>query len=131
MNSSFHSFAVAGAGRLGHHVIRSLVERNVSVVVLSRSAYPDYIPEGAATAKIEYSNVEGITQVLIDYQVDVLISTVGTDAYALGEGQLALADAAKQAGVQLFIPSEFGVSTVGSTEGSWGIKAKLIGELHY
>lgn len=53
--------------------------------------------------------------------VDVVIVAVTVTPEALNV-QFPLADAAKKAGVKLFVPSEFGNDTRGRTEGMWGIK---------
>jgi hypothetical protein len=58
--------------------------------------------------------------------VDVVISTI---AWTAIDVQPKLAEAAKEAGVQLFIPSEFGGPTEGETEGYLGAKAKIHGQL--
>ena len=45
--------------------------------------------------------------------IDVVVATVGHDAFAV---QFPIAEAAKAAGVQLFVPSEFGMATDNTTE---------------
>ena len=54
--------------------------------------------------------------------MDVVISTIPGAVIDLQPG---IAEAAKEVGVQLFIPSEFGGSTEGETEGYLGAKAKI------
>ncbi|KZT54375.1 hypothetical protein CALCODRAFT_499888 [Calocera cornea HHB12733] len=51
--------------------------------------------------------------------MDVIISTVGKPAVPM---QTALARIAKDNGVKLFVPSEFGMPTIGGTTGLWGLK---------
>jgi NmrA-like family len=58
--------------------------------------------------------------------VDVVISTISTTALDVQEK---IAVAAKEAGVQLFIPSEYGSISEGETEGVFGAKAKMQGQL--
>lgn len=55
-------------------------------------------------------------------KTEVVISTIG---HAALPNQRFLADAAKQAGVKLFLPSEFGYSTIGQTEGELGLKTEF------
>ena len=52
--------------------------------------------------------------------IDVVICTIA--ASALG-AQVGIAEAAKEVGVKLFVPSEFGTITEGETEGMLGAKA--------
>ena len=54
--------------------------------------------------------------------MDVVISTVPDAALDVQSG---IAEAAKEAGVKLFVPSEFGGPTEGATEGLFGTKAKI------
>jgi uncharacterized protein YbjT (DUF2867 family) len=70
--------------------------------------------------QVDYSNKESIKRALTG--VDVVISTIPGTAIDVQPG---IAEAAKEAGVQLFVPSEFGGSTEGETEGYLGAKAKI------
>ena len=54
--------------------------------------------------------------------MDVVISTLAVAALNLQPG---IAEAAKEAGVKLFVPSEFGGQTEGTTEGFYGTKASI------
>jgi hypothetical protein len=58
--------------------------------------------------------------------VDAVISTISADALDVQEK---IAAAAKEAGVRLFIPSEFGGVTEGETEGESGAKANIQSQL--
>jgi uncharacterized protein YbjT (DUF2867 family) len=69
---------------------------------------------------VDYSNKESIKAALTG--VDVVISTVPATALDLQPG---IAEAAKEAGVKLFAPSEFGGPTEGTTEGLFGAKANI------
>ncbi|KAI6032081.1 hypothetical protein BKA83DRAFT_4209748 [Pisolithus microcarpus] len=101
--NTFKSFAVAGVGNtVGMPIVKSLLSRNAQVIVLTRPSSKKSFPDGNS--------------------VDVVISTLS------GEGlhaQYKLADAAKAAGVKLFVPSEFGMPTRGATEGQLAEKSKL------
>ena len=70
--------------------------------------------------QVDYSDKESVKNALTG--VDVVISTVAGTALDVQPG---IAEAAKEAGVKLFIPSEFGGPTEGATEGLFGAKAKV------
>ena len=69
---------------------------------------------------VDYSNRESVKTALTG--VDVVISTVAVTAVDLQPG---IAEAAKDVGVKLFVPSEFGGPTVGPKGGQLGIKVKI------
>jgi uncharacterized protein YbjT (DUF2867 family) len=73
---------------------------------------------------VDYSNKQSIKTALAG--IDVVISTISGRALGV---QPAIAEAAKEAGVKLFIPSEFGGPTEGATEGLFGAKAKIQDQL--
>ncbi|KAI4528559.1 hypothetical protein K525DRAFT_250911 [Schizophyllum commune Loenen D] len=112
MSSAFKSFAVSGVqGAIGEAVLQGLTSTpGVSVLVLTRKTTPrpEWLPKEVAHAGIDYDDVEGTASIFREHQVEVVIS--------LGSGiiqQIPLADAAKAAGVQLFVPSEFGTVSKG------------------
>ncbi|KAJ7593624.1 hypothetical protein C8J56DRAFT_819763 [Mycena floridula] len=113
MTSSYKSFAVVGAGGIGEVIIKSLISKNASTIILSRksskSAGPDF---GAKMFKVDYDDVASVTSIFKDHAVDVVISTLSQ----LGglPSQYPIAEAAKAAGVKLFAPSEFGTVTEGA-----------------
>jgi uncharacterized protein YbjT (DUF2867 family) len=78
----------------------------------------------ARVIQVDYSNDESIKHALTG--VDVVISTVSIPALDV-QGKIAAA--AKEAGVKLFVPSEFGGITEGETEGLFAVKANLQGQL--
>ncbi|TFK64331.1 NAD(P)-binding protein [Pluteus cervinus] len=121
--SGYKSFAIAGVGLIGRPILDALLARNVPVVVLTRSPKEDILPAGGKFATVDYNDVPGIAKVLKENHVDVLISTVAQEA--LGQEQISLADASHEAGVKLFVPSEFGIPTVGRTQGIFGYKKNL------
>ena len=73
---------------------------------------------------VDYSNPESIKGALTG--VDVVISTISGAALDV---QGKIAEAAKEAGVKLFIPSEFGGITEGESEGMSGQKAGIQDQL--
>ncbi len=73
---------------------------------------------------VDYSDKESIKSALAG--IDVVISTIASVALGLQTG---IAEAAKEVGVKLFIPSEFGRPTEGETEGLFGAKARVQDQL--
>ena len=69
--------------------------------------------------QVDYSNEGSIQHALTG--VDVVISTISGAAVDI---QVKIAAAAKNAGIKLFVPSEFGGITDGETEGVWGAKRR-------
>ena len=74
--------------------------------------------------QVDYSNHESVKHALSG--VDVVISTVPVEALDI---QGKIAEAAKEAGVKLFVPSEFGGITKEDPENLWSVKAKVRGQL--
>jgi uncharacterized protein YbjT (DUF2867 family) len=74
----------------------------------------------AKVIQVDYSSHESIKQALTG--VHVAISTVAGAALGV-QGKIAAAS--KEAGVELFVPSEFGGITEGKTEGRFGAKANV------
>ncbi|KIJ21432.1 hypothetical protein PAXINDRAFT_159524 [Paxillus involutus ATCC 200175] len=118
--NTYTSFAVAGVGKtVGPPIIKSLLARGASVIVLTRSASSKVLPEGAKAVQVDYTDVDAVTNALKEHSVDVVISTLAGDGFA---AQVPLADAAQAAGVKLYVPSEFGIPTEGAEEGMLGSK---------
>ena len=80
----------------------------------------------AKVTQVDYSNNESIKHALTG--VEVVISTISGTPEAL-DVQKKIAAAAKEADVRLFVPSEFGGNTEGETEGMFGAKANIQGQL--
>jgi uncharacterized protein YbjT (DUF2867 family) len=78
----------------------------------------------AKVIQVDYSNGESIKDALTG--VEVVISTISSRAL---EVQGKVAEAAKEADVKLFIPSDFGGNTEGKTVGVFGTKANFQGQL--
>ncbi|KAL1745175.1 hypothetical protein HDZ31DRAFT_36994 [Schizophyllum fasciatum] len=114
VSSGFKSIAVAGAqSPIGKATVTSLAAiHGVSVLVLTRQATsrPDWLPAGVAHAGIDYADVNGTAALLRTHGIEVVIAPVSTSAVLQ---QIPLARAAKAAGVQLFVPSEFGTLSKG------------------
>lgn len=60
--------------------------------------------------------------------MEVVISAL---AYGALAAQRPIADAAKEAGVKLFVPSEYGMPTEGGKDGHLAIKSQFAGELSW
>jgi saccharopine dehydrogenase-like NADP-dependent oxidoreductase len=139
--SGYKNFAVVGAGTIGSFIIRQLLTDKAAgtvndVVVLTRQASfastsdaptdqqsqgsKTTVGSGAKLITVDYSNKESIKKALTG--VDVVISTISGTALDL---QPRIAEAAKEVGVKLFVPSEFGGTTEGATEGLFGAKANI------
>jgi uncharacterized protein YbjT (DUF2867 family) len=139
--SGYKNFAVVGAGAIGGFIIRQLLTDKAAgtvndVVVLTRQASlasasdarTDQQSQGSKTTvdpaakliTVDYSNKESIKKALTG--VDVVISTISGTALDV---QPRIAEAAKEVGVELFVPSEFGGPTEGETEGYFGAKANI------
>ena len=78
----------------------------------------------AKVIEVDYSNDESIKHALTG--VDVVISTVPV---AVVHVQVKIAAAAKDAGVQLFVPSEFGGKWEARIEGMFATKANIRDQL--
>ncbi|KLO07657.1 NAD-P-binding protein [Schizopora paradoxa] len=110
--SGFKHFAVAGAGNFGTFIVKELLllknKDSVSkVVVLTRSANNSAISElanlGATICEVDYASPASITKALVG--IDVLLCAFGATGLSTQE---VMAKSAKDAGVKLFVPSEFG-----------------------
>jgi len=116
--SGYKNFAVVGAGEIGGFIIRQLLTDKVTDQ-LSQGSKTSVDPAAKLIA-VDYSNKESIKRALTG--VDVVISTISGTALDV---QPRIAEAAKEVGVKLFVPSEFGGPTEGVTEGFFGDKANI------
>ncbi|CAK5266034.1 unnamed protein product [Mycena citricolor] len=125
--SSYSSFAVIGAGTLGGPILAALAAQPSSKVILLSRSTSKTVPANVQVAQVpSYDDIPAVTAVLKAHNVDVIVSTLTSTAISV---QLPLVDAAKQAGIKLFVPSEFGSSTEGHTEGPLSEKNKIIEKL--
>lgn len=111
----FKSFAIVGAGpHIGIPIVKAFLAIGAPILVIARptstntSALPDDDPN-LKVVRADYTSTSEVSAVLRENKVDVLISTV-TFVFGGVVVQDVLANAAKEAGVKLFVPSEFGVS---------------------
>ncbi|EJU01466.1 NADP-binding protein [Dacryopinax primogenitus] len=112
--SSYKTFAIAGAGTVGKYILQNLVKAKEegkidSVVVFTRSAEgnPEANALGVKSVQVDYTSVPALTTALKG--VDVLISALGPFGLGL---QGDIATAAKEAGVKLFVPAEYGAPAI-------------------
>ena len=146
--SGYKNFAVVGAGLAGSFVVRQFLKdkavgRVNEVVVLTRQVSLVgltliHIPlahqswQGSKTSiegdakliPVDYSDKESIKRALTG--IDVVVSVIAQAALGL---QVGIAEAAKEAGVKLFVPSEFGIPSEAATEGHIVEKAEILGQL--
>ena len=99
--------ALLGAdGKLGPSILRELVDSGFHVTILKRksSKSPSNYPPGVAESRVDdFFEVEGL-KIALQGQDAVIVATPGS----LGDLQKRLAEAAVAAGVQHFIPADFG-----------------------
>lgn len=79
----------------------------------------DFTP-GAEPVSVDYASKSSLASALNG--VDVVVSSI---AYNALKEQEALAIASKEAGVKLFVPSDFGPNSIGMTSGMYGDKEKF------
>ncbi|KAK0518514.1 hypothetical protein OC834_007705 [Tilletia horrida] len=106
------TFAVLGAGTVGGPIIDAFLDAKLPLTILTRDAskpeLQPYAQRGAVLKSVDYSSVDSIAEAL--QGVDAFVSALGNQhPPQLPED---LARAAKQAGVKLFVPSEFGLDYV-------------------
>ncbi|THH19846.1 hypothetical protein EW146_g1410 [Bondarzewia mesenterica] len=131
---AFKTFAVAGAGHIGAFIAEELVKQKAvgkanEVVVLTRltstnPATKKLAAEGAKVVAVDYTSKASLLSALAG--IEVVICTFDPSNLAI---QDALAEAAKEAGVQLFVPSEFGNPTEDANEGPLAAKKNFQGKL--
>ncbi|KAG5729726.1 hypothetical protein E4T56_gene1069 [Termitomyces sp. T112] len=108
----YSSFAVVGVGYVGLLIIKALVQQKASVLVLTCSPPKSDLPEGVTTVRLRSTDIASIARALQQYHIEVVISTVDADELRF---QNSVAEISKGAGVKLFLPSDFGMPSEGST----------------
>ncbi|KAI6015050.1 hypothetical protein F5J12DRAFT_890410 [Pisolithus orientalis] len=110
----YTSFAVAGAGpTIGGRIVKALIT----------DPRPNPLLQGAKIANVNYADVPGVSTVLRDNNVEVLISAL---SFAALQAQIPLAEAAQAVSVKLLVPSEFGMPSEGATDGVLAIKSQFV-----
>lgn len=104
---SYKNVIIIGAGgNLGPSVLKAFLSSSFNTSVLSREGSNSTFPSGVNVVRANYDDTESLKKAFQGQ--DAVISLVGGNA--LGD-QNKLIDAAIAAGVQRFIPSEFGSDT--------------------
>jgi uncharacterized protein YbjT (DUF2867 family) len=97
---------IGGTGNLGKHVLAALLADSAfNVTVLSRANSNATFPSNVKVIKVDYSDTSALTEALTNQ--DVVVSTIGGEGLASNFGEV-LVQAALDANVKWFIPSEFG-----------------------
>jgi uncharacterized protein YbjT (DUF2867 family) len=105
---AYKKVAIAGAtGNLGPSIVNELVNQGFEVTVLSSSGNTSSLPSTVKVIKVDYSSQDSLISSLRGQEAFI-------SAIPKHEEQPALIDAAIAAGVQRFIPSEFGSNTIGN-----------------
>ncbi|KAF7985741.1 hypothetical protein HWV62_2356 [Athelia sp. TMB] len=118
----YQKFAIVAAGDLGCLIAKSLLLEGANVLVISRPASSSgknlpatvrpesssgkSLPASIKVITVDYSDVPALTSTFKEHEIEVVISTL--PARAIAQFQTGLGDAAKQGGVKLFVPSDFG-----------------------
>jgi uncharacterized protein YbjT (DUF2867 family) len=129
----YKNVAIIGAGTIGTPIVKALLQEGASVIVVSRpaSSFVKDLPAGVKVVAIDYADVSALPALAAlfkEHAIEVVISTVGAQVLGLQQG---LGDAAKQGGVKLFVPSEFGFDTIKHREGRLNDKAELVAHLKH
>ncbi len=105
--NSYKNVVLLGAtGNLGQHILPALLnDGTFNVTVLSRANSSATFPSNVKVIKVDYSDTSALTKALANQ--DVVISTIGGEGLASNFGEV-LVQAAIDAKVKWFIPSEFG-----------------------
>jgi uncharacterized protein YbjT (DUF2867 family) len=105
VNTYKNVLLVGAAGDLGKHILTGLLaDSTFDVTVLTRINSTSSFPSNVKVIKIDYSNKDALKKALTGQ--DVIISTIGNDGI-LAKFDQTLVEAAIEAGVKWFIPSEF------------------------
>ncbi|KAG9317271.1 hypothetical protein JVU11DRAFT_1466 [Chiua virens] len=124
--NTFKSFVVLGAGTLGTPLTEALVTNGAKVAVFTRpSSEHRKLPEGVTHVAVDFTDVKALTEQLRAHNCEVVISAVSHEHLEVQPPSL---EAAKNAGVKLYVPSEFGIPTEGQ-DGLLGQKAAFIEQI--
>ncbi|KAF4040825.1 NmrA-like family [Phytophthora infestans] len=106
--STFTKFAIVGAGGVGSGVVEGLLQAQATVTILTRddtkAELQTFKERGVSLVKVDYDDEASLKEALSGNEVVVC----AIHAYHHST-QFAVARAAKAAGLQLFVPTEFGM----------------------
>ncbi|KAK1524129.1 uncharacterized protein CCOS01_09216 [Colletotrichum costaricense] len=116
--------AVAGGtGGVGKTIVEQLqLSKKHEVILLSRKAPTTLASGGAKIVLADYGNIEALSLLLEEHNVEAVISTIGFVGPEAAQSQLNLIAAADKAKpTHRFVPSEFGVwvDTNAAVFGAW------------
>ncbi|KAF8559080.1 NAD(P)-binding protein [Imleria badia] len=124
--NTFKSFAVLGAGTLGSPLAQSLVENGASVVVFTHpSSKHRKFPPGTTHVAVDFTDSPALTEQLRSHNCEVVISAINHDYLDV---QARTLEAAKNASVKLYVPSEYGPPSEGQ-DGILGRKSEFIDQV--
>jgi len=106
---------------------QALISQNVSVVVLARpdsTSISNSMLRGAKVVTVDFADTQAMSDILRENKIEVLVCAISLPGI---QAQKPLADAAKEAGVKLLVPSEFGMATEGCKEGFLSEKEHFAG----
>jgi len=122
--STIKNVTVVGAsGNLGPSIVQALLSSNFTVTAFTRADSKSTFPTGVHVTKVEYADRTSLVTALKGQ--DAVVSAIATPALLQ---QKAIIEAAVEAGVKRFIPSEFGINTTKLPAGS-GVEKILAGKL--
>ncbi|KAF5333941.1 hypothetical protein D9758_018158 [Tetrapyrgos nigripes] len=116
-NTSFAVLGSGGAGSISPFIVDALSEQPgvKKLIVLSRSSSQNLasrsLPANAELVPVDYDDHSALVEIFKKYSIDVVVSTLPLPAVL--DAQKKAAVAAKEAGVKLFVPSEYGFITFG------------------
>jgi len=131
---TLHNVVVIGAtGNLGPSIVSALLERkehftHITAVTANDpndAKFNDLKHKGVKVVQANFKEQHSLAQAFKAANADAVISTVGGGAF---DDQTTIVDAAVEAGVKRFIPSEFGVDTTDPAVSSlpvFGSKVKV------
>ena len=79
---------------------------------------------GAKVVTVDFADTQAMSDILRENKIEVLVCAISLPGI---QAQKPLADAAKEAGVKLLVPSEFGMATEGCKEGFLSEKEHFAG----
>ncbi|ETO85832.1 Eugenol synthase 1 [Phytophthora nicotianae] len=105
--SKFTKFAIIGAGGVGSCIADDLLKANATITILTRddgkAELQPLKERGATLAKVNYDDETSLQGALVGSEV--VVCSINSQHLA---SQFGIARAAKAAGIQLFVPTEFG-----------------------
>jgi len=105
MSTPKNLLLIGASGNIGTPILNALLKESAfNITILSREGSTSTFPEGVPVKKADYSSHEALVSAFRGH--DTIISLIGRDFI----DQLKFVDAAVEAGVKKFYPSEYGSS---------------------